>query len=523
MRGPPVPEAERAFVALPPFLAWCVFTYGIIFKVAFPALAESMGYGEGSALAPLLILLAGLHWTLASAPMLLLGRSLGIVHPLAFPILFATAKEILLAPSLLLAALFGELHLFAVTTPSTSPGLSDVSFDDVIAARTLQKGIELAAVLAFFAGYLFLAQIRIRPGGPSRGAPVAAVATAALAWSAASFVTLIGFLYARGGLDSHLLKLTAQRYEQFESIGHLMLLIKIAGVAALVLACRGRTMQEPTTMIVLAYALVATFLVDGARSGPIYLALLFFLVTMTYARRLPTVRLSLAALLALASLGAFGLIRQDWNAERVRWEVLRPDQHSVWLEKTFSEVARRRAEEPDVAALARLDESGMLGGRTYLGAALFFVPRSLWPEKPRSAGVYNNHYNFSRTYASGEFPRDWGIPISGATEAYWNFGWAGVITIFVAIGGALRVLLTVARAHGGRGYSAVVLALGLLYLNGSGDGMTRFAQHVSGLAAIAITARLVYVCFGRSRVRGGGVPDAGRQPERRPWALMSNP
>jgi hypothetical protein len=374
------------------------------YKVLFPALAESLGHGQGHELASLVILLAGLHWTVACAPILLEGRSVGLVHPLAFPLLFATAKELLL--SSLVAPFFGRLHLLAVTYPSTSLALGDVSFDDVMAARALHKGIELVAVLAFYAGYFFVAQIRV-PRGPSRSPPpVGAMTAAAVAWSALSFLALIALLHFRGGLESRLLKLTTQRYAQFESLGHIILVIKIAGIAALALACRGVTMRSGVMFLVASYALLCSFVVDGARSGPIYLMLLLLFVRAMFDHRLPTIRFLLAACLTLAALGAFGLIRHDWNAERLRWEVLRPEEHGAWLEKAFSEVARRRAEEADVAALARLHETGMLGGRTYLGSLLFFVPRSLWPEKPRSAGAYNNHYNFSRTYVTNDFPRD---------------------------------------------------------------------------------------------------------------------
>jgi hypothetical protein len=160
---------------------------------------------------------------------------------------------------------------------------------------------------------------------------------------------------------------------------------------------------------------------------------------------------------------------------------------------------RRRAEEPDVAVLARLDESGFLAGRTYLGSLLFFVPRSLWPDKPRTAGAYNNHYNFARTYVTHDFPRGWGIPVGGPTEAFWNFGWVGVLLIFAAVGATLRILFTIAKRGGGRGCPAVLLALGLLYLNGTGDGLTRFAQHASSLVLIALTARSFHALTTNSR------------------------
>lgn len=457
-----------------------------------PSLAEAFGYGEGSGISSVVIFLGALNWTVACAPMLLLGRSIGVLHPLAFPVLFATAKEVLLSPLLLVAPLFGELQLFAVTKAATSPALGDVSFDDVMRARAAYEAIELAAMVAYYSGYAVTSVVRFRFSAPRWQPSIAALKITSLLWVAISAAALVAFLDLRGGIEAHLVQLTTLRFEQFETLGHLLLLIKIASIAALALASHGLSMRSPVIVVTYFYALVATYLADGARSGPVYFLLLLLVIGAMIRRRLPTFRLALASCFVLAALGALGLLRHDWNADRVRWEVFRPAQHAAWLEKALSEVARRRSEEPDVAVLARIDESGLLDGKTYLGAIFFFVPRSIWPEKPRTAGAYNNHFNFSRSYIVSNFPRSWGIPIAGSTEAYWNFGCIGVLVLYFIIGAVLRVLAALAYARSGRGYAAALFAIGLLYLDGTGDGLTRFAQHATALALIAVTARVVH-------------------------------
>lgn len=483
---------------------FAVFGYGIAYKVVLPCLAEALGYGEGSELASVVILLTGLNWTAACAPALLFRHSLGVLHPLCFPVLFTTSKEILLSPALVMAPLFGELHLFAVTKAATSTALSDVSFNDVMHARVAYQGIEFVSIIAYYVGYMVMAHTRLTLFDRRTVTSLASLKVAALIWTGLSVTALVAFLGLRGGIERHLVQLTTVRFEQFESFGHMILLIKIAGIAALALACWGVPMWSPALLLTAGYGLVASYLADGARSGPIYLVFLLISVAMLMRRRLPTARLVLAGCFTLAVLGALGLLRHDWNADRVRWEMLRPAQHAAWLEKAFSEVARRRSEEADVAVLARIAETGMLGGKTYLGAMFFFVPRTLWPEKPRTAGAYNNHFNFSRSYVVSEFPRAWGIPIRGATEAYWNFGLSGVLIVFFVIGAGLRLLAASVCAHGGRGYAAALFAIGLLYLDGTGDGLTRFAQHATGLALIAGTARLIHVILFAGR-RATGV------------------
>jgi hypothetical protein len=76
-------------------------------------------------------------------------------------------------------------------------------------------------------------------------------------------------------------------------------------------------------------------------------------------------------------------------------------------------------------------QGGTLHGLQLLGAFLFWVPRSVWPDKPLSSGQFVGEtlgYPFT----------NFSCPLWG--ESYLNFGYAGVIIIFLAYGCITRVL-----------------------------------------------------------------------------------
>ena len=76
-------------------------------------------------------------------------------------------------------------------------------------------------------------------------------------------------------------------------------------------------------------------------------------------------------------------------------------------------------------AVQDIQENGILWGRQLIGGILFFVPRSLWKDKPVGTGhqiATNLHWNF--TNLSCPLP----------AEAIMNFGYIGVIVFAIVIG-----------------------------------------------------------------------------------------
>jgi hypothetical protein len=79
------------------------------------------------------------------------------------------------------------------------------------------------------------------------------------------------------------------------------------------------------------------------------------------------------------------------------------------------------------------DTAGHSGGRQMLGALLFWLPRSIWPDKPINTGeMIAMNYGYGYTNISAPL---W-------AEFWIDFGWFGVIAGFLLIGFAIRRLDT---------------------------------------------------------------------------------
>lgn len=84
--------------------------------------------------------------------------------------------------------------------------------------------------------------------------------------------------------------------------------------------------------------------------------------------------------------------------------------------------------------------NGVSWGRQFLGALFFWVPRSIWPDKPIGTGA--------------RVATDLGLPFTNLSaplwgEAYLNFGVVGVLIAFFILGWVLRMISTAFLNRGG--------------------------------------------------------------------------
>ncbi|MEL7029116.1 MAG: hypothetical protein AAGL49_07860, partial [Pseudomonadota bacterium] len=197
-----------------------------------------------------------------------------------------------------------------------------------------------------------------------------------------------------------------------------------------------RSFLNPLFLAGLGLAAASALLVTGARSSLIAPLVTLVLLWWWKSGRImigPSLGLALAA---LAVFGAWGAIRQDYGNTQVDWSVLSFENVEEWFGGATEEIARRNDEEGDLAAFAGAREKGLLYGRTYVGSVLFFVPRAIWSDKPRSVDTYNMFINFAGGEIDQRLPKSgvWGIPAGPVAEAFWNFHLPGVVVIFTAFG-----------------------------------------------------------------------------------------
>jgi hypothetical protein len=146
------------------------------------------------------------------------------------------------------------------------------------------------------------------------------------------------------------------------------------------------------------------------------------------------------------------------------------------VQDAIREIVRRSAEEGAVPAIIERVPIDVepLWGESYLAAAGIAVPRALWPGKPRS---------IDGRVGSTFFGVDYGIPPGGLGEAYWNFGVAGVVAVFLLIGLLFRWGADATLQRSGSPFVVVAYVTALWLLRG--PGTSAFINWGLGLVQIA--------------------------------------
>ncbi|MBC7102901.1 MAG: hypothetical protein H5U13_06710, partial [Parvibaculum sp.] len=407
-----------------------VFYFGV-YHLLGPALAQAFAY-QAPPYVELLILAKALFVFLLLLPVLFYRPSYGWLHPLIFPSIFVTAKSVLKDPVQLIDPLRSAPVSFDGGSTSSAFSISTLSDADLSEARIWLTLLYCFALVVYYAAFFWGPRLRVprlafrRPSNQQ------------IKWIAVAGISVLicsAFIVSQGGLEAQIAIMRGGRSAAFSGLGQFLVLADLGVMVMLTWFAFDRSaMRNPLFWGMLMVAFVNTIVVSGARSALIYPLVMFMMIWWMQTGR---ARLGVAAIAAVVSLFFFGLagiIRQDYGSTDVDWSILDPSRASEWIEAAREEAEWRGSEESDLAAFAGVDDAGLLKGRTYLGAAAFWIPRAIWPDKPRSADAYNMYVNFAGREIDGEFEgRIWGIPVGAEVEAFWNFHLPGVVLVFFLI------------------------------------------------------------------------------------------
>jgi hypothetical protein len=183
------------------------------------------------------------------------------------------------------------------------------------------------------------------------------------------------------------------------------------------------------------------------------LVLLAFVGYFFGSRRIPYVSLALVlVVLALFNIGKYDLRKTHWAPEVTHQPGLRelPTLYGEWLQaglhprvQTDAKAGRLLLERNSLLQILCLvvdrspDYLPYLDGKTYAQIPGQFVPRVLWPEKPRG---HISTYTLSIYYGlqDEEATHETTIAFGFLPEAYANFGFAGVVALGVIFGFCFR-------------------------------------------------------------------------------------
>jgi oligosaccharide repeat unit polymerase len=238
-------------------------------------------------------------------------------------------------------------------------------------------------------------------------------------------------------------------------------------IIAIVFICYTRpSFRDPRlyVLLLLAAAFVAPTATPRFAAATLYLALLYALVPAIFSVR----HLFSAALLAGVTL-VFPILS--------RFRRFDPDKFSLAPDlsylaggslDTFQSIARV------------LHYETVTNGGQLLGVLLFFVPRSLWPDKPVGSGMFTSY----------EHDLNWrNIAVNYFAEGYINFGVVGAILFACILGwisGRLDGNLYANAKHRPVLYVFAMLFVGQILFVLRGDLMSAFAYSVGLFVAVMI-------------------------------------
>lgn len=151
-------------------------------------------------------------------------------------------------------------------------------------------------------------------------------------------------------------------------------------------------------------------------------------------------------------------------------------------------------------------------GGTYEDIPLVLVPRVLYPDKPGSEDYFRTRWTVRLGLLTWESAKRTAIAIPATGEAYWNFGWLGLLLVPLVLGWVFGGLLYLAPSHpvGRTGY--VIMLTTCL-----GSIFDMLVWVVPQLVVVLVTAVLVRVYVRKAPPPKGGFrlgPSLGRAPGR---------
>lgn len=139
-------------------------------------------------------------------------------------------------------------------------------------------------------------------------------------------------------------------------------------------------------------------------------------------------------------------------------------------------------------------------GATYEDIPLVLIPRLLWPDKPLSATFLRSRWTVKLGLQNWESAETTSIAITAPAEAYWNFGWLGVVFVPLSLGLAGGLMLRIApREPAARAGYVVLLSISIA---GFLDMVLWIVPQFVALLVSAVLAHIYCTVGKRQRYRG---------------------
>jgi hypothetical protein len=478
-----VRSVPRVFQAI--LIAYVLLT-GELIRGIQAALLGLQGGGEGAF--TLAVLLAIAIDLARVAPLFFYARHpLGILHPL---ILTTVLWPLLVAMPGKIEELggFSGLLLGEPVSPPFYSGLGWLPGPEIWPAVAWANLCELITLLSIYTGFALSRERRgMKVARPVKqrefdGKKLRILAIVLLVVSVAALLTLIS---TRGGLTLHLTDMARGRFRSLAGMGPLIAAVDLGLIALIAwVAARPNDVKLPIFIILLGVASIAQFISNGARSAAFAAIMMVGLTWALRTRRIPW-RLALLMLpLFFLAFGALNIVRTAGWSGQDAGEAISAAQGSDVLARAQEEIDLRRSLQSSVPVISQGHElmGGPLWGSSYQAAVFAFVPRIVWPEKPRGPGsLYTQNF-------LGEVREGFAVPITPTAEAYWNFGMLGIILIAALYGALIRLAHRIYAVRQDQPFIVAAFVVFVTTFHPSTDDLVLFQQQMFLLAIVYLLA-----------------------------------
>ena len=398
-----------------------------------------------------------------------LGTKTGWLHPLVFPTLFIILLGFVKDPYSILSPFF----IFNGNYPVTQYILHDGASSSIVLYSHLKlNAINFIAIVGLYIGFNFKSIanynyfVALKKGDISE--------TRIFILIAVIFVILFYFLISSGGISSYISSLALGRFNLRSSAGYIFVLLGFLPYLFVIwYANNKQILRNPIFMTGFFLATILQFVVSGSRTALFIPWTIRFVMWMLFNKKIPIYMIMSLAIFALITIGILGQVRggADINSSVENFNTFDA------ITETLNESSQRNIG-MDIGVLEKVPyDVDYLNGSTYIGVILFWVPRSIWPDKPRGAGAYSSSLIFSKLDSAKGYSGA-SYPIKSSTELYWNFSYFGVIIGYFLFGIFLKNLTVIFQYSHINPILVTIFIICLFQLRGGpgSDGLIQFFQ-----------------------------------------------
>lgn len=215
--------------------------------------------------------------------------------------------------------------------------------------------------------------------------------------------------------------------------GNLVLLVLVA--PALWILMKKRSLYNPLLWLLCFNAVASGYLISGRRTAALTNVIALVACWVVRRRSLAVGRMVLIGLLVFLFVGLVGEFRRsNWHTSHINYDALTESSFQQALARSWEEIESRRVGGAIYAIVSQVPKKHPYRYATiYLSYFNRFIPRLIWPNKPRGVGIECAYVFFGRVDSGG-------IPPGGLGEAYWSGGIFGIAIVFFIWGVLLRCI-----------------------------------------------------------------------------------